>query len=200
MSLQSGMLMAPYAYGMHHPVQCWQPSMDTKNLSPPWCSTNEEHGLHLVLKIPTSLYGMWLEKPAYTGKSVAGYISVCIFLTTLRLRGHRDQITNIRFFSSPNDLPSTSTSTAPGYLLTSAKDTFVKFWDLSTQHCVQTIVAHRSEVWSLDINKEQDLLFTGSGEGEVKAWRIDSEALSTGLRETENGEVCCSHHTSSMDS
>ncbi|XP_006460011.1 hypothetical protein AGABI2DRAFT_202593 [Agaricus bisporus var. bisporus H97] len=106
-----------------------------------------------------------------------------------RLRGHRDQITNIRFLPSSSDLPSTSTSTAPGYLLTSGKDTFVKFWDLSTQHCVQTIVAHRSEVWSLDVSKDQELLFTGSGEGEVKAWRIDSEALSTGLRETDNGEV-----------
>ncbi|KXN83719.1 hypothetical protein AN958_00861 [Leucoagaricus sp. SymC.cos] len=106
-----------------------------------------------------------------------------------RLRGHRDQITNIRFLPSSKDLPSTSTSTAPGYLLTSSKDTFVKFWDLSTQHCVQTIVAHRSEVWSLDLNREQDLFFTGSGEGEVKAWRIDSEALSLGLRETETGEV-----------
>jgi len=106
-----------------------------------------------------------------------------------RLRGHRDQITNIRFLSSSRDLPSTSTSTAPGYLLTSGKDTFVKFWDLSTQHCVQTIVAHRSEVWSLDMNWEQGLFFTGSGEGEVKAWKIDLESLATGLKETDTGEV-----------
>lgn len=111
------------------------------------------------------------------------------WLTPDRLRGHRDQITNIRFLPSSNNLPSTSTSTAPGYLLTSGKDTFVKFWDLSTQHCVQTIVAHRSEVWSLDVNQDQDLFFTGSGEGEVKAWRIDSEALAAGLKETEAGEV-----------
>ncbi|KAJ3573882.1 hypothetical protein NP233_g2154 [Leucocoprinus birnbaumii] len=106
-----------------------------------------------------------------------------------RLRGHRDQITSIRFLPSSRDLPSTSTSTNPGYLLTSGKDTFVKLWDLSTQHCVQTIVAHRSEVWSLDMNREQDLFFTGSGEGEVKAWRIDADILSTGLKETETGEV-----------
>lgn len=58
------------------------------------------------------------------------------------------------------------------------------------------MVAHRSEVWSLDVNKEQDLLFTGSGEGEVKAWKIDRDALSTGLRETENGEVRSAYHIS----
>lgn len=73
--------------------------------------------------------------------------------------------------------------------MTSGKDTFIKFWDLSTQHCVQTIVAHRSEVWSLDINWKQESFFTGSGDGEVKAWKIDSEALARGLKETETGEV-----------
>ncbi|KAF8076282.1 WD-repeat-containing protein [Lyophyllum atratum] len=105
-----------------------------------------------------------------------------------RLRGHRDQITAIRFIT-PADLPSTSTASASGLLLTSSKDTFLKLWDLSTQHCIQTIVAHRSEIWTMDINAEQDLVFTGSGEGELKAWRIDHEALAEGLRETETGEV-----------
>ncbi|KAG5644079.1 hypothetical protein DXG03_009169 [Asterophora parasitica] len=105
-----------------------------------------------------------------------------------RLRGHRDQITAIQFIT-PAELPSTSTASASGLLLTTSKDTFLKLWDLSTQHCVQTVVAHRSEIWTMDINAEQDLVFTGSGEGEMKAWRIDHEALSNGLRETEAGEV-----------
>lgn len=65
----------------------------------------------------------------------------------------------------------------------------MKVWDLSTQHCVQTTVAHRAEVWSLDINPEKTLIFTGSSEGEMKVWRIDSEALSEGLKEDESGEV-----------
>jgi U3 small nucleolar RNA-associated protein 12 len=105
-----------------------------------------------------------------------------------RLRGHRDQITAIQFIVSP-DLPSTSTS-ASGFLLSSSKDTFLKLWDLSTQHCIQTIVAHRSDIWTMDINVNRDLVFTGSGEGEVKAWRIDHQALAAGLQETETGEVC----------
>ena len=65
----------------------------------------------------------------------------------------------------------------------------MKLWDLSTQHCIQTIVAHRSEIWSMDTNGDQDLVFTGSGEGELKAWRIDHKALADGLKETETGEV-----------
>lgn len=42
----------------------------------------------------------------------------------------------------------------------------------------------------MHINANRDLIFTGSGEGELKAWRIDHEALAAGLQETETGEVC----------
>ncbi|KAI0832523.1 WD-repeat-containing protein [Trametes gibbosa] len=107
-----------------------------------------------------------------------------------RLRGHRDQITAIRFVRPlAESAPSTSTGTAPGFLLTASKDTFLKLWDLQTQHCIQTVVAHRSEVWTMDLNTEQDLVFTGSGEGDLKAWKIDHEALAHGLRESETGGV-----------
>jgi len=41
----------------------------------------------------------------------------------------------------------------------------------------------------MDVDQEQSLVFTGSGEGELKAWRIDHEALAEGLKETESGEV-----------
>ena len=73
--------------------------------------------------------------------------------------------------------------------MTCSKDTFLKVWDLSTAHCVQTIIAHHSEIWSLDLNPKGDVIFTGSGEGEVKAWRVDFEALESGMQETERGEV-----------
>jgi U3 small nucleolar RNA-associated protein 12 len=74
-------------------------------------------------------------------------------------------------------------------MLTSSKDTFMKLWDLSTQHCIQTIVAHRSEIWTMDVDREQNLILTGSAEGEMTAWSIDHNALSMGLKETETGEV-----------
>lgn len=31
-------------------------------------------------------------------------------------------------------------------LISSSKDTFVKFWDLETQHCFKTLVGHPTEV------------------------------------------------------
>lgn len=65
----------------------------------------------------------------------------------------------------------------------------MKLWDLSTQHCIQTIVAHRSEIWTMDVDRDQRLVFTGSAEGETKVWRIDHDALEEGLKETETGEV-----------
>ncbi|GJE84422.1 WD-repeat-containing protein [Phanerochaete sordida] len=107
-----------------------------------------------------------------------------------RLRGHRDQITAVRFIEAvSSSVPSTSTTAAPGFLLTSSKDTFMKLWDLSTQHCVQTVVAHRAEVWTLAVDAEQKLVFSGSAEGEMKAWQLDHDAMSAGLQENENGEV-----------
>ena len=68
----------------------------------------------------------------------------------------------------------------------------MKLWDLATQHCTQTIVAHHSKVWSLDLNQELDMVFTGSNEGEMKAWKIDHQVLGEGLREIVNGQVCIS--------
>ncbi|KAJ7699976.1 WD-repeat-containing protein [Mycena rosella] len=106
-----------------------------------------------------------------------------------RLRGHRDQVTALQFITTSDNLPSTSTASATGLLLSASKDTFLKLWDLSTQHCVQTIVAHRSEIWTMNVDPEQNLVFTGSGEGELKAWKLDHEAFAEGLKETETGEI-----------
>lgn len=105
------------------------------------------------------------------------------------MRGHRDQITAIRFLQSADNAPSSSTATAAGLLLTSSKDTFVKLWDLSTQHCIQTVVAHRTDVWSLAVDADESLFFTGSADGELKAWSIDRDALAEGLKETESGDI-----------
>lgn len=106
-----------------------------------------------------------------------------------RLRGHRDQITAIKFLDISVNVASTSSTSGSTFVITASKDSFLKVWDLSTQHCVQTTVAHHSEVWSLDINPEKTLILTGSSEGEMKAWRIDPEAFSEGLKENESGQV-----------
>jgi U3 small nucleolar RNA-associated protein 12 len=45
-------------------------------------------------------------------------------------------------------------------LISSSKDFLVKIWDLETQHCIQTLVGHRAEVWSFDVNPEETRLVT----------------------------------------
>ncbi|KAG8845693.1 hypothetical protein FRB96_002287 [Tulasnella sp. 330] len=105
-----------------------------------------------------------------------------------RLRGHRGALTALRFVVPPT-ATSTSTTTAPGYLISGARDTFIKLWDLTTQHCIQTIVAHQSEIWSLDVDPTNDIMLTGTNDAELKAWSIDMDALVDGLRETDSGEL-----------
>jgi U3 small nucleolar RNA-associated protein 12 len=41
----------------------------------------------------------------------------------------------------------------------------------------------------MDVDQKQNLIFTGSSDGELKAWRIDPISLSEGVRETEDGEA-----------
>lgn len=106
-----------------------------------------------------------------------------------RLRGHRDQITALAFVSAPNigqaDEPSTSAAAASlipqNHLLSTSKDTLLKLWELPTQHCIATAVAHRTQVWTLAVFEDEStgkvVAITGGGEGEAKAWTIDSDVL-----------------------
>jgi WD40 repeat protein len=50
------------------------------------------------------------------------------FWIPCRLRGHKDQITQVKFLSKHN------------ILVSSSKDTFVRVWDLDIQHCTQVCV------------------------------------------------------------
>ncbi|GAA5974777.1 hypothetical protein JCM11641_007261 [Rhodosporidiobolus odoratus] len=125
-----------------------------------------------------------------------------------RLRGHRDQITGLAFLSakdavaaevsteagsSSTPLASSATDSAtslrPGtHLLTSSKDTFLKLFDLSSQHCIETVVGHRGEAWSFAYDKESGVLVSGGGEGEVKCWKMDQEVLRRGVLADEQEE------------
>jgi len=92
--------------------------------------------------------------------------------TIRRLKGHKDAITAIVFLKHADQL------------LTSSKDTLVKLWDVPTTHCVETLVAHRSEVWSMDVNADETLLVTGSSDAELQLWRIDKDKLGQQLTAT----------------
>lgn len=70
-------------------------------------------------------------------------------------------ITNAQFFDKNSKV------------VTSSKDSFVKIWDLETQHCVQTIVGHRNEVWSFALNPQETRLITGSSDSKLRVWSLD---------------------------
>ena len=116
-----------------------------------------------------------------------------------RLKGHRAPITGLEFIPHPT----LGTTSHAGFLLSTAKDGYLKVWDLSTQHCVQTVVVGKGEVCSLAVTEEgagdEDeegegvsgrwVLLTGSGDGEAKGWVLDKAKLAKGMAENDQGEV-----------
>ncbi|CAG8432793.1 526_t:CDS:10 [Diversispora eburnea] len=102
-----------------------------------------------------------------------------------RLCGHKDQITSIRFL--PKSLLSKDNEiSSPGYLISSSKDTLLKLWDLSTQHCIETVVSHRSEIWDFDISKDGKMIVTGGDDADMKVWTIDYEVLESNFEVKNN--------------
>ncbi|KAF5337728.1 hypothetical protein D9611_014527 [Ephemerocybe angulata] len=93
-----------------------------------------------------------------------------------RLRGHRDQITGIKFLSTDESQPSSKTA-APGLSP-----------HLFKRYLLKTLGPHNAP-----LHPDSRFDLTGSGEGEVKAWRIDRDAVKDGLKETESGEIAKIH-------
>ena len=59
-----------------------------------------------------------------------------------KLRGHKDAVTGVAFMQRSVGQP---------LIVSVSKDTLMKVWDVVTQHCIQTIVGHRCELWSLAV-------------------------------------------------
>ena len=110
-----------------------------------------------------------------------------------KLRGHKNQITGLQFIqpsstkNATNDGETEEGATVTngvdgedtlGYLLTTSKDSLIKLWDLSTQHCVETHVAQTNgECWSMGISPDYDGCITAGNDGELKVWSIDIQRL-----------------------
>ncbi|PLW52080.1 hypothetical protein PCASD_02088 [Puccinia coronata f. sp. avenae] len=125
-----------------------------------------------------------------------------------KLRGHNNRITGLVFLSGSNPVsdPSSSTALPPSstHLLSISQDTYLKLWDLQTQHTVESVIAHRTESWSvavippstrsdgqdLDDNEGDSvfLLITTGGDGEVKLWTLSSTILTSGPQRTTDGQ------------
>ncbi|KAK9365942.1 WD40-repeat-containing domain protein [Lipomyces kononenkoae] len=91
-----------------------------------------------------------------------------------RLRSHKDQITGLEFVQSIGDATEMKADeedmSASNWLVSTSKDGFIKLWDLASQHCVETHVAHRGECWALALHG--DVCMTAGGEAELKVWRL----------------------------
>lgn len=81
-----------------------------------------------------------------------------------RLRGHRDQVTDLLFLDSGKKL------------VTCSKDKFMRVWDLDTQHCLQIVGGHHSEIWSMDVDPSEKFLVSGSADPELRVFRIRQSA------------------------
>lgn len=101
-----------------------------------------------------------------------------------RLKGHKDQITCLAFLDPKKIDDETEVGVSnEGYVLSSSKDTLIKLWDLSAQYCRETLVGHRSEVWSFAVSKDQKVIISGGAEAQLKAWKIDWKILGLSLEE-----------------
>ena len=86
-----------------------------------------------------------------------------------RLRSHQDQITGLSFLKPKVDVDGNN-QTAGDYLVSAGKDGLIKVWDLSTNFCMETHLAHRGEVWALAVSPAHDTVVTAGPDGELKFW------------------------------
>ncbi|OTF70536.1 hypothetical protein BLA29_005248, partial [Euroglyphus maynei] len=74
-----------------------------------------------------------------------------------RLKGHKGPVNKVEFMRQH-----------PWILISASNDTFIKLWDLETQHCFRTIVGHRTEVWSFVLLRDDTEIISGGSDSELK--------------------------------
>lgn len=78
-----------------------------------------------------------------------------------RLSGHTGPITDTCFMEKQ-----------PNVVISSSKDSMIKFWNMETQFCFKTIVDHRAEVWGITLMRGDEFLVAGSKESSLKVYKL----------------------------
>ncbi|KAK9456834.1 hypothetical protein V1511DRAFT_227805 [Dipodascopsis uninucleata] len=104
-----------------------------------------------------------------------------------RLRSHKDQITGIEFIisnqptkaesnnddSNQQEFIESEEGNREDFIISTSKDGLVKLWDIATQYCMETHIAHRDECWALSVHADNRTVMTAASDGEIKVWRLD---------------------------
>lgn len=91
----------------------------------------------------------------------------------VRFREHKDAVTALAFLETDDRK----------LLISVSKDTLLKVWDVDNKYCMQTIVGHRSEIWSLAISyqlpedADRIRIFTGASDEKIRAYALRSKVL-----------------------
>ena len=90
-----------------------------------------------------------------------------------RLRSHRDQVSEVKFIDTQSN--DDGEGEYEKWLISTSKDGLIKLWDLDTQFCIETHVAHRGECWGFDINpsSQKNVLVTAGNGKELNVWKLD---------------------------
>ncbi|CAD1810837.1 WD domain, G-beta repeat family protein [Candida parapsilosis] len=88
-----------------------------------------------------------------------------------KLKGHKGPITGLEFLSESKQ--DSDFDSMDDYILTSSKDGLLKLWELKSQQCIETHLAHSSECWSMGVNSDKSMVITTGNKDQVKVWGVD---------------------------
>ncbi|KAK9847198.1 hypothetical protein WJX84_005329, partial [Apatococcus fuscideae] len=81
-----------------------------------------------------------------------------------RLRGHLDEVTDLVFLDGGKQLVSCG------------KDGYIRVWQTESQHCSQSILMHRGEVWALALDPAETRLVVGTAEQQLHVYNVQRSA------------------------
>jgi len=106
-----------------------------------------------------------------------------------KLKGHKGQVTGIAFVEHSN---------TSSYMVTVSKDEFIKVWDLEAERCIQTMVSHGGEAWSVAYNAHTERVVVGSSDSELRVFKVDIEQIPCILEEIGNVRRSSGERTGSL--